>query len=188
MSCGGVWITENEGESWTCSTRGMFANYMPPEQREEPAIQDPHCIVQCGDVSWAQHHNGIFRSADKGASWSEVHSKPSSFGFATVVHPTDRDTAWFVPLDKDERRIPVDGKVVVTRTRDGGKSMDVLENGLPGEHAYDVAYRHSFDIDRTGDVLAMGSTTGSLWISEDQGDSWTTVSTFLPPIYCARFA
>lgn len=188
VSCGGVWITENEGESWTCSTRGMFANYMPPEQREEPAIQDPHCIVQCGDVSWAQHHNGIFRSADKGASWSEVHSKPSSFGFATVVHPTDPDTAWFVPLDKDERRIPVDGKVVVTRTRDGGKSMEVLENGLPGEHAYDVVYRHSFDIDRTGDVLAMGSTTGSLWISEDQGDSWTTVSTFLPPIYCARFA
>ena len=56
------------------------------------------------------------------------------------------------------------------------------------DHAYDVVYRHSFDIDRTGDVLAMGSTTGSLWISEDQGDSWTTVSTFLPPIYCARFA
>ena len=83
-----------------------------------------------------------------------------------------------------------------SRRRKGCRHADARrrqEHGRPrervaGEHAYDVVYRHSFDIDRTGDVLAMGSTTGSLWISEDQGDSWTTVSTFLPPIYCARFA
>jgi hypothetical protein len=33
----------------------------------------------------------------------------------------------------------------------------------------------------------MGSTTGSLWVSEDQGDSWQLVSAHLPPIYAVRF-
>ncbi len=56
-------------------------------------------------------------------------ARPSSFGFGVVVHPKDPDTAWFVPGIKDEKRYPVDGKLVVTRTRDGGKTFDVLSKG-----------------------------------------------------------
>jgi hypothetical protein len=81
----------------------------------------------------------------------------------------------------------VDGRIVVTRTRDRGESFDVLESGLPNEHAYDLTYRHGLDIDATGERLAFGSTTGGLWVSEDQGDTWHTVSTHLPPVYCVRF-
>jgi hypothetical protein len=33
----------------------------------------------------------------------------------------------------------------------------------------------------------MGSTTGNLWISEDSGESWQSVSTNLPPVYAVRF-
>ena len=39
-----------------------------------------------------------------------------------------------------------------------------------------------------GERLAMGSTSGSLWLSEDQGDRWRSLSTNLPPIACVRFA
>jgi hypothetical protein len=77
---------------------------------------------------------------------------------------------------------------VVTRTRNGGKSFEVLRKGLPQVHAYDVVYRHALALDETGDRLAMGSTTGGLWISEDQGDSWTGVTHTLPPIHAVRFA
>ena len=192
VSCGGVWISEDGGENWNCRTRGMFADYMPPERREDPEIQDPHRVVQCPaapGVLWAQHHNGIFRTTDGGASWSEVTAaQPSTFGFAVAVHPEDPDTAWFVPAVKDECRIPVDGRVVVSRTRDGGKSFEVLRNGLPQEHAFDLVYRHGLDVDGSGERLVVGSTTGSLWISEDAGDSWATVSTQLPPIYQVLFA
>jgi photosystem II stability/assembly factor-like uncharacterized protein len=191
VSCGGVWLSEDGGKSWRTRTKGMFAAYMPPEKREEPAIQDPHLVVRSRtsrDTLWAQHHNGIFRSNDGGAQWDEVHGEPSSFGFAVAVHPTDPDTAWFVPLVKDECRVPVDGKVVVSRTRDGGKSFEVLRKGLPQKNAFDVVFRHGMDVDDTGDVLAIGSTTGSLWVSEDQGDSWEAVSHNLPPVYCVRFA
>jgi hypothetical protein len=94
----------------------------------------------------------------------------------------------FVPAIKDEKRIPVDGRLVVTRTRDGGRSFDVLSNGLPQHHAYDVAYRHALDIDAAGDRLAFGSTTGGLWVSENQGDAWVEITHTLPPVYAVRFA
>lgn len=192
VSCGGVWVTEDAGESWDCRASGMFAAYMPPELRDDPNIQDVHRVVQCPtapDCLWAQHHNGIFRSTDGAASWSEVKgAEPSSFGFAVAVHPDDPETAWFVPAISDQKRIPVGGRVVVTRTRDGGRTFDVLTNGLPGEHAFDLTYRHALDIDGHGDCLAFGSTTGSLWITEDGGDTWQAISEHLPPIYCVRFA
>lgn len=191
VSCGGAWASDDAGASWECRANGMWAAYMPPELKNDPNIQDPHRVVRCNeapDCLWAQHHNGIFRTTDNAASWHEVENvPPSSFGFAVAVHPRDPDTAWFVPAVKDEKRYPVDGKVVVTRTRDGGKSFDVLSEGLPQEHAYDLTYRHALDVDESGDCLAFGSTTGSLWVSEDAGDSWRCASQHLPPIYAVRF-
>ena len=92
-----------------------------------------------------------------------------------------------MPGIKDEKRIPVDAKFVVTRTRDGGQTFTTLSQGLPQEHAYDIVYRHAFVIDPTGNVLALGSTTGSCYPSVDQGDSWQCVGEPLPPIYCVRF-
>jgi hypothetical protein len=70
-----------------------------------------------------QHHCGIWKSTDNAVSWTEVKAKPSSVRLRVVVHPKDPDTAWFVPGIKDEKRIPVDGKLVVTRTSDGGKTF-----------------------------------------------------------------
>jgi hypothetical protein len=192
VSCGGVWITRDAGRTWSCSTTGMYAEYMPPERREDPTIQDPHRIVQCAadpDTMWVQHHNGVFRSADGGMTWQDIPAaEPSTFGFAVAVHPRQPDTAWLVPAIKDQCRIPVDGKFVVSRTRDGGKSFEVLRRGLPQEHSYDLVYRHALDVDETGDHLALGSTTGGLWVSEDGGDGWTSISSSLPPIYQVLFA
>ncbi|MEK6676485.1 MAG: exo-alpha-sialidase, partial [Planctomycetota bacterium] len=191
VSCGGAWLTTDGGKSWACRADGMWAAYMPPEQKGTPEIQDPHCLVQCPvqpDHLWVQHHNGVFRSTDGAKSWHEVTTiEPSTFGFAVAVHPHNANTAWFVPAISDERRIPVDGKVVVARTRDGGKTCEVIRAGLPQENSYDLTFRHGLDVDDTGKVLAFGSTTGSLWVSEDGGDHWQGLSHHLPPIHCVRF-
>jgi hypothetical protein len=169
----------------------MVAGYMPPGRQSDPRIQDPHCMVQCAgqpEHFWVQHHSGVFRSTDDCASWHEIpRVPPSNFGFAVAVHPRDSNMAFFAPAIKDERRVPVDGRLVVTRTRDGGESFDVLNQGLPQEHAYDLIYRHALAIDASGDTLALGSTTGNLWISEDQGESWTAASHHLPPIAAVEF-
>ncbi len=192
VSCGGVWRTRDLGETWNLTATGMRADFLPPEQQGDPEIQDAHFLVQCeGDPErlWVQHHNGIFRSDNCGLQWHELQDvKPSSFGFAVAVHPLEPDTAWFVPGIKDEKRYPVAGGLVVTRTRDGGNSFDVLTNGLPQLHAYDVVYRHALSIDSTGDSLAFGSTTGGLWVTEDQGDHWHEITHTLPPIYAVHFS
>lgn len=189
VSCGGVWETRDGGGSWANVADGMRAEYMPPERAMDPAIQDPHQIVQCAadpDWLWAQHHNGIFVRSAAEAPWREVRAPVSSFGFACAVHPHDPRTAWFVPATKDDRRIPVEARLVVNRTRDGGASFETLRAGLPQRHCYDIVYRHALDVDSAGRGLAFGSTTGGLWASDDGGDSWTGLSAHLPPIYCVR--
>jgi photosystem II stability/assembly factor-like uncharacterized protein len=190
VSTGGVWQTRDGGETWQCTAQGMFAEYMPPERREDPNAQDPHRVVHCSaqpDTLWAQHHNGIFRSTDGGLHWHEVRAEPSSFGFAVAVHPGDPDTAWFVPAVKDVCRIPVAGEFVVTRTRDGGRSFERLSRGLPDAPCYDLVYRHGLAVDDAGTTLAMGSTTGGLWMSDNAGETWQCISAHLPPVFSVRF-
>lgn len=190
VSCGGVWQTRDGGASWQLSARGMEADYMPPERRDDGNVQDPHRIVQCEaapDTLWSQHHCAIFRSTDAAERWQRIEAKPSSFGFAVAAHPRDPLTAWFVPAVKDACRVPVDAQFVVTRTNDGGQTFASFCAGLPTPPAYDLVYRHGLAIDATGTRLAMGSTTGGLWTSEDSGEHWQQASAHLPPIYCVRF-
>ena len=192
VSTGGVWQTADLGATWELVGQGLRAEYMPPEQAHDPLHQDVHRLVQCADAPeafWLQHHNGVFKSTDGARTFEEIKEVPPAvFGFGVAVHPKDPRTAWFVPARKDEHRLPVDGRVVVARTRDGAKTFEVLRNGLPQEHAYDLTLRHALAIDATGSRLAFGSTTGSLWVTEDGGERWQTVSEHLPPVYAVTFA
>ena len=191
VSCGGVWTTRDSGATWELVGEGLRNSYMPTGMEGDPLAQDPHRVVHCPahpDRLWMQHHNGIFVSDDGGAHWRELTEVlPSNFGFAVAVHPQDPDTAWFVPATKDEQRFPVDARLVVTRTRDAGRTFETLSRGLPQGPAYDLIYRHALDLAGDGQRLAFGSTTGSLWVSEDQGDTWQALSHHQPPIACVRF-
>ncbi|MGE8360927.1 WD40/YVTN/BNR-like repeat-containing protein [Pseudomonas sp.] len=191
VSCGGVWCSDDSGTTWSCQTRGMRAAYMPPELEGTPEVQDPHRMVACPaepDTLWVQHHNGIFLSRDGAAQWQEItEAGPSTFGFTVAVHPRDPQTAWFVPAIKDECRVPVAQRLVVTRTRDAGRSFTVLKAGLPQENCFDLVYRHGLAIDAAGECLALGSTTGNLWLSRDQGTTWDRLSGTLPPIHALVF-
>ncbi|PWF55176.1 WD40/YVTN/BNR-like repeat-containing protein [Massilia glaciei] len=193
VSCGGVWRTVDGGASWTVSSTGMRADYMPPEPNENDAVQDPHRIARCAaspDILWCQHHNGMWRSENDGVQWQEIKDAPvSNFGFAVAPHPRDGNTAWFAPAEADQRRIPVGAAMAVTRTRtrDGGRSFEVFRTGLPQTHCYDLVYRHGLAVDDDGNTLLMASTTGGVWMSDDAGDSWQTISATMPPVYAVRF-
>ena len=156
-----------------------------PGPEGDPVTQDVHRLAQSTadpDMVWCQHHGGVFVSSDGGRSFTELDPPVSNFGFPVVTSPVHAGTAWFVPAVADEARIPVDGQVAVTRTTDGGRTWTVHTAGLPGPHAYDLVYRHGLAIDTSGTRLAMGSTTGALWLSDDAGERWREVSSHLPPI------
>jgi hypothetical protein len=191
ISCGGVSQTRDAGTSWSLTAQGMKADYLPAESADDGNTQDPHALVQCRaqpDALWVQHHCGIYRSTDGGALWQPITAPaPSGFGFAVACDPGNPQRAWFVPAQADVCRIPVDGRMVVLRTDDGGRSFQAFGDGLPQTHAYHLVYRHALDVDASGRVLAMGSTTGGLWVSADAGEHWQELSRDLPPLASVRF-
>lgn len=191
VSTGGIWMTEDSGATWAIRGEGMRADHVPPELTHAPIAQDVHCLVQCAaapDRMWVQHHNGIFVSSDEGRNFTEIKGVEPS----TLALPSSCIRRSLIPPGSSPRsrtkRIPRDGRLVVSRTRDGGRTFEVLTRGLPQVHAYDVAYRHALALDASGNRLAFGSTTGGLWVSEDQGDSWREITHTLPPVYAVRFA
>lgn len=192
ISCGGVWQSHDCGGQWRLTAKGMKADYVPADSADDENTQDPHCLVQCTsqpDTLWVQHHCGLYRSGDGGLHWQGIPTpQPSGFGFAVACDPANPQRAWFVPAQVDACRIPVGGRMVVTRTDDGGASFKVFGQGLPQHHAYHLAYRHGLDVSADGHTLALGSTTGGLWLSADAGETWQCMSNDLPPIAMVKFS
>ena len=188
VSTAGVLETTDGGKTWHGRNKGMLNDYLPNPEAEWG--HDPHFIELCRaqpDHVWQQNHCGVFYSADGAATWKRVSAPDQGvhFGFPVAVDQEDGKTAWVVPGRSDKQRMAIDGGLFVARTSDGGESWEQLREGLPQENAYDVVLRHA--LGNSGDLLAFGSTTGNLYVSEDRGDSWRCVGNNLPPIYSVRF-
>lgn len=152
--------------------------------------QDPHLLVACSsnfEVLWQQNHCGIFRSTDGGDNWLDVSDKSgeANFGFAIAADPKNSEMAWVVPAVSDEIRVAVDKSLCVCRTDDGGKSWQTFREGLPQGEAFDITYRHALDQDE--ETIVFGTTTGNLYLSNDHGETWSTISNNLPMVHCLQF-
>ena len=139
---------------------------------------------------YQQNHCGMHRSDDAGATWIEItEGLPSDFGFAAAAHPHDRDAFYVVPLDPGHGRFMPDGAAAVWRTRDAGSSWQRLERGLPQERAYLGVLREAMAIDSHDNPgLYFGTSTGQLFASTDEGDSWTEIASYLPAISSVEVA
>ena len=191
ISCGGVWQTHDGGVSWALTASGMSASYMPEGSQDEANTQDVHALVHCDaqpDAIWIQHHCGIYKSEDGAHTWQHIEATPpSGFGFPVACDPHNPLRAWFVPALADSKRYPADGRLVVTRTDDGGKTFKTFGQGLPEQHAYHLVYRHGLTVANDGQALAIASTTGGLWASADAGEAWHCISRDLPPVAVVKF-
>jgi photosystem II stability/assembly factor-like uncharacterized protein len=114
---------------------------------------------------------------------------PTEFGFAAVTHPHDRDTFYVIPLDPGHGRTMPEGHAAVWRTRDAGSSWQRLDNGLPQRDAYVGVLREAMAVgseDAPG--LYFGTSTGQVFASTDEGDTWTQIADYLPPIASVEVA
>ncbi len=187
VSCAGVFQTTDGGLSWTGQNRGLKAEYLPDPFTEFG--HDPHDMKICEAqprVMWQQNHCGVFRSIDQGSTWSDVTDKNGwgRYGFAIVIDHNDPQRAWIIPAESDEQRMARNQRLVVCMTEDGGRSWAHKTKGLPQEHCFDLVFRHAFD--RYDHTMVFGSTTGNLFCSDDDGDSWQLISQHLPPIHVIK--
>jgi photosystem II stability/assembly factor-like uncharacterized protein len=139
---------------------------------------------------YQQNHVGMHRSDDAGKSWTEItDGLPSEFGFAAAAHPQDRDTFYVIPLDPGHGRTMPEGKAAVWRTRDAGGSWQRLDNGLPQNDAYLGVLRAAMTADEYDSPgLYFGTSTGQIFASTDDGDSWREIAGYLPPISSVEVA
>lgn len=188
VSTAGVIESLDSGQTWRSRNKGMTMDHSPDGEAEWG--HDSHYIEQCEsapDHVWQQNHAGVFYSSDGAATWQKVSAPDQGvhFGFPVATDAGSGRTAWLVPGRADNQRMAIDGGLFVARTDDGGATWRQQREGLPQSCAYDVVYRHAL-AHRDG-VLAFGTTTGNLYVSEDGGEQWVAVAHNLPPIYSVRF-
>jgi photosystem II stability/assembly factor-like uncharacterized protein len=188
VSCAGTFETLDGGENWKSVNKGLYAEFLPDPTAD--IGQDPHLVDWCTSnpkVMWQQNHCGIYRSVNGGEFWDKISEEngPAHFGFAIAASETDPNVAWVVPGDSDQMRVAVDSALCVCRTDDGGKTWKAFREGLPQENVFDITYRHALDV--TGSTLAFGTTTGNLYLSENDGESWATLSNNLPMVHSVEF-
>ena len=180
----GIFETTDDGASWTPRNKGLRADW---------PLEDPawgycvHKLVRSPadpDRLYEMTHVGAYVSSDGGRSFTEItEGLPSDFGFAAAAHPHDRDTAYMIPLDPQHGRYMHDGHASVWTTRDAGSSWSRLDRGLPTKGAYLGVLREGMAMD-TLDIpgVYVGTSTGQVFASADEGESWTLVADFLPGI------
>jgi hypothetical protein len=188
ISSAGVFYSGDGGATWQPRNKGTRSDYMPEDQRYPEYGQCVHSVVRAAGSDgrlYQQNHCGMYRSDDGGESWVSIEAGlPSSFGFPAAAHPRDPDTLFLVPLNGDilGRFVP-QAKAAVWRTRDAGKSWQDLREGLPQENVYFGVLRQAMTTDTMEPAgVYFGSSTGSLYASADEGDSWTCVADHLPVI------
>jgi hypothetical protein len=200
MSGGGVHESRDAGKSWRTLIQGLqvVGGFDP----STVTFHDPHCVRVCPSQPerlYQQNHCGIFRLDGWGAAaeptWQRIGAKMpkrvGDIGFPMVVHPRDADTCWVFPMDGTDvwPRISPDGRPAAYVTRNGGRSWQRLDTGLPEAQAWWTVKRQAMTVDAQDQpALYLGTTSGELWIGRDEGARWQNIARHLPEIYAVEVA
>jgi photosystem II stability/assembly factor-like uncharacterized protein len=86
-------------------------------------------------------------------------------------------------------RVSPGGRPAAYRTRDGGASWERQDSGFPAGQAWFTVKRQAFCRDAASPLgLYLGTTSGEVWASTDEGESWRQVCAHLPEIYSVSVA
>ncbi len=196
MSGGGVHESTDGGQTFAPLVKGM--EVVEGFDPGTITFHDPHCVRLCPsnpDRLYQQNHCGIYRLDRPSDTWTHIGKampkRVGDIGFPMVVHPRDDHTAWVFPMDGQTvwPRTSPEGKPAAYGTRNGGKTWQRLNAGLPEQHAWWTVKRQAMCADAHDPVgLYFGTTSGELWMSRDEGKKWVCIARHLPEIYAVEAA
>jgi photosystem II stability/assembly factor-like uncharacterized protein len=186
ISAAGVFRTDDGGQTWQPTNRGLRSPYEIPD----PEAEVGHCVHRIAmhpsrpGVLFMQKHWDVTRSDDAGESWHEISGNlPSDFGFPIDVHANEPETIYVVPIKSDSEHFPPEGKLRVYRSRTGGNEWEALTNGLPQRDCYVNVLRDAMAVDSLDPCgIYFGTTGGQVYASADSGDTWNPIVRDLPAV------
>ena len=191
ISTGGCYRTDDGGQSWQPRNRNTRADFLPntlPEYGQ--CLHKMALHPSRPERLYQQNHCGVYRSDNAGEFWQDIGEGrlPSRFGFPIAVHPHDPETIFIALEESDQYRLSVDGRFSVWRSRDGGESWERKTQGLP-EASHLVVLREAITVDQHDPAgIYIGTSTGQIFFSRDDGESWALLADFLPPVLSVEVA
>ncbi|MCE3285055.1 MAG: putative Glycosyl hydrolase, repeat [Steroidobacteraceae bacterium] len=192
VSSGGVFESIDGGGDWRPLNAGVAADFLPDPDPQYG--HDTHCLdlhPAHPDRLYQQNHCGIYRLDRPGERWTRIGAamprRVGDIGFPIVLHPTDPDRAWVFPMDGTSvwPRTSPEGKPAVYTTTDGGRAWRRLDRGLPRKQGWLTVLRQAMCADDELKNLGLyfGTTSGEIWASRNEGQSWACVARHLPQVF-----
>jgi photosystem II stability/assembly factor-like uncharacterized protein len=188
---GGVWKSLNGGTSWTT----IFDNYGSASigdvriNQQNPQIIWVGTGEECGRNS-AAWGDGIYKSIDGGATFTNVGLKDSYNIAEIVLHPKNQDLVYVAAIGNIYQG---GGSRGVFKTIDGGKTWTKLTEGLPNDPQTgaidlvmdpsnpEILYTAFWQRIRYPWALKSGGPHSGIFKSVNGGKTWTKLTKGLPP-------
>lgn len=185
---GGLWQSDDAGQSWTNITDGQIGVGSIGAIAVAPS--DPN-VLYLGTGSSSPRGNisigdGVYKSTDAGKTW--VHSGLPKAGLISRirVHPRDPDLVYAAVMGNIFAPNPERG---VYRSRDGGASWERIHFVSDRTGCVDLAmdltnprilYAGMWTVERKPWTLVDGSDEGGVWKTSDGGQTWKKLEKGLP--------
>ncbi|MEZ5041264.1 MAG: glycosyl hydrolase [Saprospiraceae bacterium] len=180
---GGVWRTQDGGNTWGCISDGFFGGSIGAVAVSE---SDPN-VIYVGEGEQTVRGNvssgkGLWRSTDAGKTWKHIGLKDSEHIGRIRVHPQNPDWVYVAAMGNLWKPNDMRG---VYRSKDGGENWEriLFESDKAG--AVDlildpnnprIMYASTWEIKRNGYRMDSGGPGSHLWKSTDGGDHWTKLT------------